>query len=263
MATLSDALKDKKGFPDAQEVAIGDGLKITLGELRAYQEATGQDVAKQLSAEREKMAEEQLKLTKAQEEVVNLWTSLQEAKNKQPKSAPAEGTDWTTDPFFAPIAKYLKDNVESTQAKQQEQISQFQKALGLGVKYITDTFSEMRYQSLPEEFRKEVGYDVAVKTAAEKRYLDSGGVPDIRKVYQEWQSPRQQKAEIEKVRKEAFEQARNEVMANQLSRPSGLPTGSAPATADPNAPHTIRESFNRLKSDPEFLKQIYDLTGQA
>jgi hypothetical protein len=259
--SLADAIKDKRTYPDNMEIAMGDGLKMTLGELRQFQEATGQDVAKSLEAERNRLAEEQQKLMKGQEELVNLWTQLEAAKNKQPEPAKNNTQDWTKDPFFAPVAEYLKANVESQISKQQEQIAQFQKALGLGVKYITDTFSEMRYGSLPEEFRKETPYEQAVKLAAEKRYLDAGGVPDVRKVYEEWQTPRQRKAEAERIQKEAYDKARADLMSNQLARPSGVPVQSAPP--DPNAPKNIRESFQRLKEDPEFLNQIYNLTGQA
>jgi len=51
-------------------------------------------------------------------------------------------------------------------------------------------------------------------------------------------------------------------MSNSLARPSGLPVGATPQ-ADPNAPKNIRDSFQRLKEDPEFLNQISSLTGQA
>src|SRR5580765_2805088 len=259
MATLAEAIKDRRNFSDDTKFTAQNGFETTLGELRAFQDATGQDVAKAIEAERAKINEEQAKLQAAQEEVLNMWNNLKAAEEKLKSTpAPTAGQDWTQDPFFAPVAKYLKENVEASVAKQQEQIAQFQKALGLGVKYIADTFSEMRYQSLPEDFRKEVGYDVAVKTAAEKKYLDSGGVPDIRKVYADWHTPRERKAEVEKVQKEAYEKARQDLMANSLARPSGLPVGAAPAP-DPNAPKNIRDSFQRLKEDPEFLNQIYSL----
>lgn len=262
MATLAEALKDKKGFPDAQEVDLGNGTKLTLGELRGYQEATGQDVAKQLEAERNKLKEEQAAVTKAQEEVVNLWTKLQEAKPAAKVVEP--GSDWTKDPFFAPIADYLKTGVEAQQAKQAEQITQFQKALGLGVKYITDTLSEMRYAQLPEEFRKETPYDAAVRSANEKKFLDSGGVPDVRKVYEEWQTPRARKAETEKMREEIRTEERQRALQASLPRPGGLPTGTGTGAPDPNAPKNVRESFARLKEDPAFLEMIYGMgSGQA
>jgi hypothetical protein len=259
---LGAAIRDKKTYPDTMELVVGDGLKMTLGELRQFQDASGQDLAKSLDTERAKMAEEQRKLAAAQEEVLNLYNRLQAAAETAAKPVATAATDWTQDPFFQPIAKYLKENVEASVAKQAEQIAQFQKALGLGVKYITDTFSEMRYSAMPEEFRKEIGYDVAVKTAAEKKYLDSGGVPDVRKVYDEWRTPRERKAEAEKIREEAYSKARQDLLSNNLARPSGMPVGVAP-TADPDRPKTLRESFNRLKEDPEFLSQIYNLTGQA
>lgn len=261
MASLAEAIKDKKGYPDGQEIDLGNGTKITLGELRTFQEASGQDVARQLEAERQKITAEQQSVAQAQEEVVKLWTKLQEQAGKVTTTPVNNGADWTQDPFFAPVAKYLKENVESQVSKQAEQIAQFQKALGLGVKYIADTFSEMRYQNLPEEFRKEVPYDQAVKMANDKKFFDNGGIPDIRKVHDEWQSPRKHAAEIEQVRKEAYEKAQNEMMSNSLARPSGMPV--APAQADPNGPKNIRESFQRLKEDPEFNRMVYGLTGQA
>jgi hypothetical protein len=259
---LGAAIRDKKTYPDTMELVVGDGLKMTLGELRQFQDASGQDLAKSLDAERQKLADEAKKLAAAQEEVVNIWTAMEAAKNKQTQQPTTTTTDWIKDPFFAPVAEYLKANVEAQITKQAEQIAQFQKALGLGVKYITDTFSEMRYSAMPEDFRKEIGYDVAVKTAAEKKYLDSGGVPDVRKVYDEWRTPRERKAEAEKIREEAYSKARQDLLSNNLARPSGMPVGVAP-TADPDRPKTLRESFNRLKEDPEFLSQIYNLTGQA
>lgn len=260
---LAAAIKDKRTYPDALEITLGDGLKLTLGEMRQFQEASGQDVAKGLEAERAKMQEEAQKLAAAQEEVVNMWTRLKEAEAKAAAAGPASptGTDWTKDPFFAPIAEHIEKNVMAKITELSNNYSQVQKALGLGVKYITDVISEQRYQMTPEDFRKEIGYEAAVKTAAEKKWLDSGGVPDVRKVYDEWKTPRERKAEVEKVQKEAYDKARQDMMSNSLARPGGLPV--APTAADPNAPKSIRESFNRLKEDPEFLNQIYSLTGQA
>lgn len=259
---LKSALADRKTYPDTMEVVVGDGLKISLGEMRAFQEASGRDLAASLDAEKARIAEEQKKLLAGQEELVKLWTQLEAAKNATPAPA-AAANDWRKDPFFAPVAEYLQSNIEATIKQQADQIKQFQNAFALGVKYIADNFSEMRYNSLPEDFRKEVGYDAAVKTAAEKKFLDSGGVPDIRKVYQEWQTPRERKAEAERISKEAYDKARQELMANQLSRPSGMPVAPA-AQNDPNAPKTIRESFQRLKEDPSFQDMIYGLTtGQA
>ncbi len=265
MATLAEAIKDRKNFSDDTKFTAQNGFETTLGELRAFQDATGQDVAKAIESEKIKLAEENKKLAAAQEEVLTMWTNLKAAEDKLKNTVTTTSTtatDWTKDPFFAPVAEYLKANVEAQIAKQAEQIAQFQKALGLGVKYITDTFSEMRYAGMPEEFRKEIGYDVAVKTAAEKKYLDSGGVPDVRKVYDEWRTPRERKAETDKIREEAYSKARQDLLANNLARPSGMPVGVAP-TVDPNAPKTIRESFQRLKEDPEFFNQIYNLTGQS
>jgi hypothetical protein len=262
MASLAEAIKDKRGFPDDQKVALGNGLEITLGELRQFQEASGQDVAKQLEAERSKLAGEQAAVAKAQEEVVALWTKLQEQSNKQPpRTDPTPGSDWRKDPFFAPIAEYLSTTVEAQQNKQAEQIAQFQKALGLGVKYITDTLSEMRYSALPEEFRKETPYESAVKSAAERKFLDSGGVPDIRKVYEEWERPRAQKSQMEKMREEIRTEERQKALQSSIPRPGGMPTGSTGAP-DPNAPKTIRESFQKLKEDPAFIEMVYGM-GQG
>ena len=270
MAGLSEILKDKKNWPDDTKFALGNGIDMTIGELRAYQDATGADVAKALEAERAKVLEEQqriqdeqVKLAAGQEEVVKLWQTLQEAQAKIPKAAavPA-GLDWREDPFFAPVAKYMKDTVEAAQAKQAQDIENFRKALGLGVKYISDVISEQRYAMLPEDFRKAIDYNAALKTAAERRYLDTGGVPDVRRVYDEWESPRRREAELKKVREETYEKARNELMSSALARPSGVPMGVEPP-ADPNAPKTLRDSFNRLKQDPEFNKMIYGLTGEG
>lgn len=260
MASLAEAIRDKKGFPDDTKFTTANGFETTLGELRSFQEATGQDVAKQLDAERQKLQTERDDIMKAQQEVLSTWTKIQEQAGKPTPNSNVE--DWTKDPFFAPIAQHLDKNVMSEVRKQAEQIAQFQKALGLGVKYIADTFSEMRYQNLPEDFRKEVPYDQAVKQATEKKFFDNGGIPDIRKVHDEWSSPRQRKAEIERVEKEAYERGQTAAMSNSLARPSGMPVSQV-QNSDPNAPHTVRESFQKLKEDPEFQRMVYGLTGQA
>lgn len=262
MASLAEILKDKKSFPDEMKFALGNGVDMTLGELRSYQDASGQDVARAIEVERAKLAEEQKVLAAAQQEVVDIWTKLEAQRNQlaTTPTSPTTPTDWTTDPFFQPVAKYLKEGPEAQIHKLNEQVANFQKALGLGVKYIADVISEQRYSLLPEDFRKEVGYDIAVKQAAEKKFVDQGGVPDVRKIYDEWKTPRQRKAEEERIRADAYEKARTDLMSSSLARPSGVPVG-APPVADPNAPKTLRESFQRLKEDPEFLRTIYSLTG--
>ena len=264
MASLAEILKDKKSWPDDMKFALGNGVDMTLGELRAFEDASGQDVAKTLEAERAKLADEQKQLTAAQEEVVKLWTALNAQPSTPAAKTPVAANDWSTDPFFAPIATAFKSQQDANDKRfgeQSEQVKQFQKALGLGVKYISDVISEMRYGQLPVDFRKSVGYADAIKQAADRKMVDAGGVPDVRKVYDEWESPRRRDAELKKVKEEAYEKARTEVMQSALARPSGVPSGGP--VADANAPKTIRDSFQRLKEDPEFLNQIYNLTGQS
>ena len=70
MADFEAILKNKKDFPDEMKFAIGNGIDMSLGELRAFQEASGQNLARSLEAERQKMADEKKQLAAAQEEVV-------------------------------------------------------------------------------------------------------------------------------------------------------------------------------------------------
>ena len=55
----------------------------------------------------------------------------------------------------------------------------------------------------------------------------------MRKVYEAWQTPRQHKAESERVQKEAYDKARTDLMSSSLARPSGMPVAPSQTVVDP------------------------------
>jgi len=78
-------------------------------------------------------------------------------------------------------------------------------------------------------------------------------VPDVRKVYGDWQS----RQTVEREKKGLQDQISD--LQKQLKSALPRPTSGvvvAPAH-DPNGPHNMRESFNKLKEDPDFLRLIY------
>ena len=101
--------KIRRTSRNAQEVSIGDGLKITLGELRVIPGGHwARRLAQQLDAERTRIADEQAKLATAGGSRQACGHSSKRLKGKLRQKRPPKpsdpSADWTKDPFFAPIA---------------------------------------------------------------------------------------------------------------------------------------------------------------
>lgn len=241
-----ELIANKQKYPDSMEVPFGDA-KFTLGELRAHEAATGESVAKQM-ADLEKQRKQ---LEDAQAQVVEVWTKLEADKNKAASAQPAAPSDWRSDPFFAPLTKdYAALEAQVKQAA--DNYANVQKALAAGVKYIVDRFVDYDYRSLPEDFRKETPLEQAVRIAQERKYLDAGGVPDVRKAYQEWAAPRNE----ERIRKEAYDKARADLERDQRTEKIvAMKPGFVGTTQTPGAPPSkdFSEALAKAFNDPEIV----------
>jgi len=244
-----------KNIPDSTEVTLGDA-KFTLGQLREYQKASGQDIAKL----NEDLNKERVRAQAAEDAAIKVWQQLEALRGAPPTPNPAPPQSVLDDPLFSPVTKYYDPKLASYDQRMtgyEKQVKDFQNALAQGVRYIVDTFSEMRYQSLPEDFRKDTPYEKAVQLATEQKYLDRGGVPDIRKVYDAWEAPRAEKRARDKMRAEVEAEFSKKQRESLLPRPGNLP--GMPPPQDANAPRNIRQAFAQAKSDPEVLEALYGM----
>jgi hypothetical protein len=247
MPDLNEILKDKKQYPDAMELQIG-AATMTVGQLRAHEEATGQSIQSQLA----EVAAQKAELARAQEEVVKVWTDMN-ANRPAPVSEPqrSQTMNWREDPFFAPVAKDY-GTLEGQLKQVNEQYGNVQKAIAAAVKYVADRFIENDYRSLPEDFRKETPLEKAVRSAQEAKYFDAGGLPAINRVYEEWARPRTE----ERIRKEAYDKARKDVEleSRQAAVVSMKPGFVGQTTSQAKAPHKdFSEALATAFNDPEIV----------
>jgi len=248
MPDLNEILKDKKGYPDAMELQIG-AATMTVGQLRAHEEATGQSIQSQLA----EVAAQKAELAKAQEQVVQLWTDMN-ANRPAPAAEPtrSQTMNWREDPFFAPVAKDYS-SIEGQLKQLNDNYGKVQQAIASAVKYVADRFIENDYRSLPEDFRKETPLEKAVRTAQEAKYFDQGGLPAVNRVYEEWARPRTE----ERIRKEAYDKARKDVeletrQAAVVSMKPGF-VGQTTTTANKPAHKDFSEALSHAFQDPEIV----------
>src|SRR5208283_163265 len=79
---LSTILKDAKNYPDDMEITLANGAVLELGSIREYDAATQGSVQAELEKERKSLAADRTKLEKANNEVAQMYVSLEQEKAK-------------------------------------------------------------------------------------------------------------------------------------------------------------------------------------
>lgn len=250
--TLEEILKDRKTYPDDSKVPFGE-TTFTLGELRAIQDA-GVNLTSTLK-------EEQEKRKVAEDTLLSTWQELQGLKSRgnEPPAKVENIDDWRKDPLFAPLAKDF-EGVQTKLGGFEKSIDEKNAMLLNAIKYLSTRALRSDYLILPEEFRKEVTFEQAVKTALEKGYKDLGNMPAVDRVFAEWEAPHAEQKKKAEWRKEWEKEQKDKQAAAMIPRPGASVGQGAP---DPNAPKNIKEAIARAKSDPEILELIYGTKGTA
>src|SRR5262249_33778815 len=107
---IKQLFKNKKDFADDLTIDLGNGATMTLGDLRAYDVEMGGELQAQMQRDRDALEKERGKVSKAAEEVAQLYLKVEEEKKALSNHSARQRQE--EDPFAAlegdPLAKVLK-----------------------------------------------------------------------------------------------------------------------------------------------------------
>src|SRR4029077_18364684 len=131
---IKKLFRDRKTYADDLTIDLGNGASMTLGDLRAYDEAMGGDLKKQMESEKLSLEKERGKINKAAEEVATLYLKLEEEKRtlgNQPNRGRVEDDPFASlaDDPLAKVVKSLRDEILGELKSTKNEVEQVKKNL--------------------------------------------------------------------------------------------------------------------------------------
>jgi hypothetical protein len=262
---INKLFRDKKNYADDLVIDLGNGASMSLGDLRAYNDAMGGDLKKQMQAEKQLLEAERGKVNKAAEEVANLYLQLEEKQKTLGNQPINRGKD--DDPFATlegdPLAKVLKGFMDEVRGELKSTRSDLEKVgknlTQAGRTYMNDLVRN-QYDSLRKDpdFSEDMTLDGVFDYAVKRGLKREDGIPDVREAYDRMIQPKRQ----ERLIKEAKAEARKELELEQQKAAFMPPPGSFGQHIGPRdsmkgdpkqPPRTIREAVARGASDPSIF----------
>lgn len=258
---------DRNALADDTVVKLGDA-EVTIGDLRAYDEARGGELAAELKRQQDQLKTDQAKLNAASENVAKLYIELEAARKQLPTGTPA--TTAVTDPYanyesdqvFGPLVKALRSEQSSHKSALEALTANVDKiaksVAAMGTTYMGDKaardFADLMAKDDPVR-PKDLSLDSLYRTAMERRILDSNNLPDIKRTYNELTRDARHAHELEQARAdERAKVAREAAEGAMLPRPGTGPFGPRPATGE--APKNLNDAFAKASNDRELWQQV-------
>lgn len=254
--TLKEIIADSQNYPDNTTLKIGND-EINLGEMRSLSASERQAVEAELvrATESRNRADEQLrKAMELSTTAADLKAKLEAAPLNQPTP-----DQYDTDPFYAPVRERmtkLERQYADTIKKLQDQVELANKSLTNASVVWYKRESQREFDSYPYKdkawFPKDRKVDDLIKYAAERRLLDSDGLPSVRAALDDiTREPREKELETSKY-EEGVRAGEQRAMASNLQRPTmGI---VPPQPKDP--PKDFREIAQRAYANPEIQKEV-------
>lgn len=254
--TFKEIIADAQSYPDNTVFKIGDA-EIQLGELRGLSASERQSVEQELmrASEQRKKADEQL------QNAMQLATTAAELKARLEAGQQPAATvgPWETDPFYEPPRR----EIERLRKEYQDTVKQLKDEVALANKSLTNVSvvwykreAQREFDSYPykdkEWFPKNKTMDEVIRYAAERRLLDSDGLPSVRLALDDMtREPREKEIETSKY-EEGVRAGEQRAMASSLQRPTmGI---VPPQPKDP--PKDWKDLAQRAYSNPDIQKEV-------
>jgi hypothetical protein len=229
---LRSFLKSKDKYPDDHKVTLADGVEVTLGDLRAFDEERDGEVRSRAA----ELDTREGHLSNLANEVAALKASLDERlssagtttsdprvqklldiMSKATAGEKASIFDETPE-YFKPLVAKLDEYAQSLAAQKQALDSQ-RSDVEKTITWHTRKQIERDYRSYkdwPENF------DVkkAIMYAQQNRVVDEMGYPDFDRIHDAVTTPIRQKADLEAERKKIREEERAAVRKEAAAQPS-------------------------------------------
>lgn len=255
--TLKEMLADVAKFPDTHEIAISDGFKVTLKDLREYQSLA----AAAESAARKKAEEADTLAARAADLVAQMQAHSADSTKAEPALAatPAE-PDYAADPLLGPLFRRLTGIEQKVATEFGAKLSAIEKNLNAASARYLRREIEQDFTSIPDRFEDVALRDV-VKFAVDNRYLDESGIPRVRDAYSAMTAERRLKKVEEDAYKRGQEEGRRSLPATEgmVLRP-GLgrvaPDPQAPVHKDTAGRPSLDAAFDAIYSDRDLMNNL-------
>jgi hypothetical protein len=213
MPTLKEILADKANYQDNLAWNMGNGLTVTLGQLRGLSAEDQSAITKaeaKLEADRRALASEQDKLTKAQTNTANLYTTMTQALEalksgrvndpsvKQlfgdttipnlggntPSNDPfAALTRLETDTLMGPVVQAIKRVAEDNKKAQElaAGVTDIQKKMATN--YINGVLEDRYDRLVPADKQATITLESLIRSAVAAQQFSSDSTPNIKWAY--------------------------------------------------------------------------------
>jgi len=265
---------DKTKYPDTMKLVLGDGVEVTLAELRDYDASVGQALSKELETQRKALEVEQTKVATATQNVAQMWANLEEqrkalaAQMSQNTPQPTSNNPlqkYEEDDVFRPVMQHIHGIESKTETALKDvtsKLDQVVKSIAqMGSTYMGDK-ARMDFNSLPADDPvrpKDLNLDTLYKFAVERSIYDRNNLPDLREAYSRLTADARHQHELAEARKDERNKVESEIREGaMLPRPvSGLP----PVPEGFKPPINMADAFSRAGSDRELWKNINIASG--
>jgi len=212
MPTLKEVLADKVGYQDNLAWTLGNGVTVTLGQLRglgAEDQAAITKREKDIEASQAKIAASEAELKKAQLNTANLYTMLNTAQEaikagryddpslKQLFGAspvPGGGNTTANDPFAAlarleqdtllgPMVNVIKLVREEALKAQAAVAENVKTQTAMATNYLNGVLEDRYDRVVPADKQEKFPLATLIQNAVSNRLFTSDSVPDIKRAY--------------------------------------------------------------------------------
>lgn len=201
---------------DSTEIEIG-GEKLTIGELRKFQQEREAALAADVAAREEGVQQ----ILQAFKDAPAATTSQTTTSDRAASPADTSGFDYDSDPLFGPLSKRL-----SVSERKQQEILDALRTMGQGNAQQVAAALEIQFKDILDRRKSDfpgVDYDSAIRYARENNIVNKRGIFDPIRAADEMSRQSRQEAAIaaakEQGAKEAIERLQQETGVRAIALP--------------------------------------------
>lgn len=255
MLTLEELLNDSQ-LTDDIEIALPNGKKTTVKDLRLYastMKSASDTAIREAQARKDAADAEIAKAKRLATDSLALYEQARAVKVDDDTKVKPGDIDWENDPVYRPVGQRFSKLEKESLAKVNEEIEKIHKALGAGLKFVTDQYQEQRWNALPKDARpKDKTWRDYLKAAEEQNIKDSYGLFDPLEAFNRATAADREAAKMEAARKAGIEEGKKLAAQANLPRPGGNPV--ARRDNKDGAFKDLRSAMEAAQHDPEIIR---------
>lgn len=246
--TWREILDDRDSFKDDAQVPMGEGLSLSLGELRALDRARREELDGQAKV-----------LDQAANAIAQLYEKAESAAARATQSPAQETarpatqttTDLENDPLFAPVFQQVK-SLSSDLSGVREELSKRDKMLEGIVKLYENDRMQNTFESLSDR-PQDLSLESLAKYAMDNGIKDKLNRLDLKRAYQEYRRPDLERQRADQEYRRGIEEGKKAALIESAPKPRfSKPTGDSEA----KRPGNVREAFDNMRGDNKLMADL-------